>query len=169
MYQELYPGMSVSGVGVLSLDRVARDGGLKAMQDLLSGELPAPPMSKTLKFGLSEVEEGRVVFKGLPTEEHLNPLGTVHGGWTATIMDSALGCAVFTTVKPGEAYTTVEFKVNLVRPPLPDMGEVFCEGRIVHRGRTIATSEAWLRDRNGKLLAHGTETCAIFPIDNLRR
>ena len=116
MYQELYPGMSVSGVGVLSLDRVARDGGLKAMQDLLSGELPAPPMSKTLKFGLSEVEEGRVVFKGLPTEEHLNPLGTVHGGWTATIMDSALGCAVFTTVKPGEAYTTVEFKVNLVRP-----------------------------------------------------
>ena len=169
MYQELYPGMSVSGVGVLSLDRVARDGGLKAMQDLLSGELPAPPMSKTLKFGLSEVEEGRVVFKGLPTEEHLNPLGTVHGGWTATIMDSALGCAVFTTVKPGEAYTTVEFKVNLVRPLLPDMGEVFCEGRIVHRGRTIATSEAWLRDRNGKLLAHGTETCAIFPIANLMR
>ncbi|MBK5568185.1 PaaI family thioesterase [Ensifer sp. SSB1] len=169
MYQELYPGMSVSGIGVLSLDRVARDGGLKAMQDLLSGDLPAPPMSKTLKFGLSEVEEGRVVFKGLPTEEHLNPLGTVHGGWTATIMDSTLGCAVFTTVKPGEAYTTVEFKVNLVRPLLPGMGEVFCEGRIVHRGRTIATSEAWLRDVNGKLLAHGTETCAIFPIDNLRR
>lgn len=94
MVQELYPGMSVSGIGVLSLDRVARDGGLKAMQDLLSGDLPAPPMSKTLKFRLSEVEEGRVVFKGLPTEEHLNPLGTVHGGWTATIMDSALGCAV---------------------------------------------------------------------------
>lgn len=140
MHQELYPGMAVSGIGVLSLDRVARDGGLKAMQDLLSGDLPAPPMSKTLKFGLSEVEEGRVVFRGLPTEEHLNPLGTVHGGWTATIMDSALGCAVFTTVKPGEAYTTVEFKVNLVRPLLPDMGEVFCEGRIVHRGRTIATS-----------------------------
>ena len=169
MHQELYPGMAVSGIGVLSLDRVARDGGLKAMQDLLSGDLPAPPMSKTLKFGLSEVEEGRVVFRGLPTEEHLNPLGTVHGGWTATIMDSALGCAVFTTVKPGEAYTTVEFKVNLVRPVLPGMGEVFCEGKLVHRGRTIATSEAWLRDKNGKLLAHGTETCAIFPIENLMR
>ncbi|NVD38285.1 PaaI family thioesterase [Ensifer sp. HO-A22] len=169
MFQELFPGMPVSGIGVLPLDRVARDGGLKVMQDLLKGDLPAPPMSATLKFGLTEVEEGRVVFKGLPTDEHLNPLGTVHGGWTATVMDSALGCAVFTTLKPGEGYTTVEFKVNLVRPLLPGMGEVFCEGKIVHRGRTIATSEAWLRDAGGKLLAHGTETCAIFPIDNLRR
>ncbi len=122
------------------------------MQDLLSGDLPAPPMSATLKFGLTEVEEGRVVFKGLPTEEHLNPLGTVHGGWTATIMDSALGCAVFTTVKPGEAYTTVEFKVNLVRPLLPGMGEVFCEGasciaagRSRHRkpGFATATASCW--------------------------
>ncbi|RDL52365.1 hypothetical protein BLJAPNOD_03524 [Ensifer sp. M14] len=169
MFQEPFPGMLVSGIGVLSLDRVARDGGLKVMQDMLRGDLPAPPMSATLKFGLTEVEEGRVVFKGLPTEEHLNPLGTVHGGWTATVMDSALGCAVFTMMKPGEAYTTIEFKVNLVRPLLPGMGEVFCEGKIVHRGRTIATSEAWLRDAGGKLLAHGTETCAIFPIDNLRR
>ena len=74
-----------------------------------------------------------------------------------------------TTLKPGEAYTTVEFKVNLVRPLLPGMGEVYCEGKIVHRGRTLATSEARLTDRNGKLLAHGTETCAIFPIENLMR
>lgn len=166
---ELYPGLSVAGVGTLPLDVVARDGGLKVLQAMLAGELPAPPMAKTLKFTLAEVEEGRVVFKGYPTQEHLNPLGTVHGGWTATVMDSALGCAVFATTLPGEAYTTVEFKVNLVRPVLPGMGEVFCEGRIVHRGRTIATSEAWLRDKNGKLLAHGTETCTIFPIANLMR
>ncbi|QRM54829.1 PaaI family thioesterase [Sinorhizobium sp. BG8] len=166
---EIYPGLSVSGIGTLPLDVVARDGGLKALQDMLVGQLPAPPMAQTLRFTLKEVEEGRVVFVGYPTAEHLNPLGTVHGGWTATVMDSALGCAVFSVTKPGEAYTTVEFKVNLVRPVLPDMGEVFCEGKIVHRGRTIATSEAWLRDSAGKLLAHGTETCAIFPISNLMR
>lgn len=166
---ELYPGMVVSGIGTVPLDVVARDGGLKAMQDLLNGVHPAPPMSETLKFSLSEVEEGRVVFKGLPSVAHLNPLGTIHGGWTATIMDSALACAVMTMLKPGEGYTTIEFKVNLVRPLLADMGEVSCEGRIIHRGRTIATSEAWLRDKNGKLLAHGTETCAIFPIENLMR
>ncbi len=166
---EIYPGMVVSGIGTVPLDVVARDGGLKAMQDLLTGVHPAPPISETLKFGLSEVGEGRVVFKGLPSVAHLNPLGTVHGGWTATIMDSALACAVMTTLTPGEGYTTVEFKVNLVRPLLADMGEVSCEGKIIHRGRTIATSEAWLRDKNGKLLAHGTETCAIFPIGNLMR
>ena len=169
MSVELYPGMVVSGIGTVPLDVVARDGGLKAMQDLLSGVHPAPPMSHTLSFSLSEVEEGRVVFKGLPSVAHLNPLGTIHGGWTATIMDSALACAVMTMLKPGEGYTTVEFKVNLVRPLLADMGEVSCEGKVIHRGRTIATSEAWLRDKNGKLLAHGTETCAIFPIENLMR
>lgn len=167
MNVEIYPGLIVSGVGTLPLDVVTRDGGLKVMQPMLAGELPAPPMAKTLRFSLAEVEEGRVLFKGFPTHEHLNPLGSVHGGWTATVMDSALGCAVFSTVAPGEAYTTIEFKVNLVRPLLPGMGEVVCEGRLVHRGRTIATSEAWLRDANGKLLAHGTETCAIFPIANL--
>ncbi|SOC39886.1 uncharacterized protein (TIGR00369 family) [Rhizobium subbaraonis] len=167
MNVEIYPGLTVAGVGTLPLDVVARDGGLKVMQSMLAGELPAPPMAQTLRFSLVEVEEGRVLFKGLPTREHLNPLGAVHGGWTATVMDSALGCAVFSTVAPGEAYTTIEFKVNLVRPLLPGMGEVFCEGRLVHRGRTIATSEAWLRNKNGKLLAHGTETCAIFPISNL--
>ncbi len=169
MFVEIYPGNTVSGIGTVPLDAVARDGGLKAMLDLLAGIHPAPPMAQTLKFGLCEVEEGRVLFKGLPSAEHLNPLGTVHGGWTATIMDSALGCAVMTTLKPGEAYTTVEFKVNLVRPLLPGMGEVFCEGRIVHRGRTLATSEAFLKDGSCKLLAHGTETCAIFPIENLMR
>ncbi len=169
MTVEIYPGLTVGGIGTLPLDVVQRDGGLKVLQTMLSGELPAPPMCRTLAFSMREVEDGRVVFSGMPSADHLNPLGTVHGGWTATVMDSALGCAVFSVIKPGEAYTTIEFKLNLVRPVLPGMGEVFCEGKIVHRGRTIATSEAWLRDKNGKLLAHGTETCAIFPIENLMR
>lgn len=155
--------------GVVPLDLVAREGGLSVMQGILDGRLPGAAMARTLNFWLTAVEEGRIVFTGAPTTDHLNPLGTIHGGWAATIMDSALACAVMTTLKPGEGYTTVEFKLNLTRPILPEMGEIACEGRVVHRGRTIATSEAYLRDSAGKLLAHGTETCAIFPIDKLKR
>lgn len=155
--------------GVLPLDLVAREGGLRVMQGILDGRLPGAAMAKTLNFWLSKVEEGLIVFTGAPNVDHLNPLGTVHGGWAATIMDSSLACAVMTTLAPGEGYTTVEFKLNLTRPVLPDMGELACEGKVVHRGRTLATSEAYLRDSSGKLLAHGTETCAIFPIANLMR
>ena len=146
---------------------VARDGGLKVLQAMAAGELPGPPIAHVLNFRLTEAEEGRVVFAGTPDESHLNPLGSIHGGWTASVMDSALACAVMSTLVPGEGYTTVEFKVNLTRPLFPGMGEVVCEGRLVHRGKTIATSEAFLRDARGKLLAHGTETCAIFPIERL--
>lgn len=153
--------------GVMPLDLVASEGGLKVMQGILEGRLPGAPMAKTMNFTLSKVEEGVIAFTGVPNEDHLNPLGTIHGGWAATIMDSSLACAVMTTLAPGEGYTTVEFKLNLTRPILPGMGELVCEGKVVHRGRTIATSEAYLRDSAGKLLAHGTETCAIFPIDKL--
>ena len=155
--------------GVVPLEVVGKEGGLSVMQGILDGRLPGAAMGKTLNFWLTRVEEGLIVFTGVPTVEHLNPLGTIHGGWAATIMDSSLACAVMTTIEPGEGYTTVEFKLNLTRPVLPDMGELVCEGRVVHRGRTLATSEAYLRDSSGKLLAHGTETCAIFPIDKLKR
>lgn len=156
-------------VGIIPLDVVAAEGGLAVMQGILDGRLPRPPIGATLNFWVSEVEEGRVVFIGEPNEAHLNSLGTIHGGWASTIMDSALACCVMTTLAPGEGYTTVEFKVNLVRPMVPDMGEISCEGKLVHRGRTIATSECFVRDGKGRLLAHGTETCAIFSIDKLRR
>jgi uncharacterized protein (TIGR00369 family) len=162
-------GFSPAGYGTVPLSVVARDGGLKVLQDMLAGRLPGPPIARVLNFGLVEVEEGRVVFAGTPTEDFRNPLGSIHGGWTATIMDSALACCVMTTLRPGEGYTTAEFKVNLTRPLFAETGEVTCEGKLVHRGRTLATSEAFLRDAAGKLLAHGTETCAIFPIDNLSR
>ncbi len=155
--------------GVVPLELVAKEGGLSVMQGILEGRLPGAAMAKTLNFWLTKVEEGLIVFTGNPTEEHLNPLGTVHGGWAATVLDSSLACAVMTTLEPGEGYTTVEFKLNLTRPILPGMGDLACEGRLVHRGKTIATSEAYLRDSSGKLLAHGTETCAIFPIAKLMR
>jgi uncharacterized protein (TIGR00369 family) len=151
------------------LAEAARLSGLEVLKKVLSGEFPAAPIARTLNFTMSAVEEGRVEFRGVPTADHLNPMGAVHGGWTATVLDSALGCVVMSMLQPGEAYTTAEFKVNIVRPLMPGMGEVLCEARILHRGKTIATSEAYLRDSAGKLLAHGTETCAIFPISNLMR
>ncbi|TCT09266.1 uncharacterized protein (TIGR00369 family) [Tepidamorphus gemmatus] len=151
-------------IGVLPLARIRDMDGLSQLEAVIAGTFPAPPIARTLGFMLREVEPGRALFAGLPGFDHLNPLGTVHGGWAATLLDSALGCAVHTTLKVGEAYTTIEFKVNLVRPLLPDTGEVVCEGRIVHRGARIATSEASLRGADGRLYAHGSETCMIFPM-----
>jgi uncharacterized protein (TIGR00369 family) len=124
-------------------------------------------MAATLNFTLTEVSEGRAVFHALPGENHLNPLGGVHGGWAAAVLDSALGCAVQTLLAKGEAYTTAEFKVNLTRPITATTGEVVCEGKVIHKGRTLALSEATLKDKDGRLLAFGTETCSIFPVANL--
>lgn len=148
--------------GVVSRETLTAEDGLTFLRGLLDGRHPAPPISETLGFLADEVEAGRVVFRGRPSPAVLNPLGTVHGGWAATLLDSAMACAVHSTLKAGEAYTTLEMKLNYVRPILPDAGEVTCEGRIVHRGARIATSEGRLLDGQGKLLAHGTETCLIF-------
>lgn len=137
--------------------------GLELLQRHVDGTYPQPPMAKQLSFRLAEVGEGRAVFRGMPGGEHLNPAGVVHGGWAAAILDSALGCAIQTTLGRGEIYTTIEVKVNFVRPITPQTGEVSCEGFVVHRGRTIAVAEAKLFDANGKLLALGTATCALMP------
>ena len=167
---ELFPGyVSPRGLGVLPMDEMVKYTGLEMLQRLIDGHYPAPPIGATMSFGLVEVSEGRAVFRGLPGERHLNPLGSVHGGFAATLLDSALGCAVHTTMAKGEAYTTAEFKVNLTRPITPKTGEVVCEGRVIHRGRTLAVSEATLKDRVGKLLAFGTETCSIFPMERMAR
>ena len=136
--------------------------GIELMRSMIAGDLPAPPMSKKMNFRLSEVDEGSAIFRGTPLRDHYNPAGVVHGGWAATIMDSALGCCVWTKVPAGLAYTTAEFKVHLVRPITDNTGEVICEGRVIHMGRKIATSEATLKTVDGKLLAHGSETCAIY-------
>ncbi len=165
---ELFPGhVARLGLGTLPLADAQHLTGLQMLQKMIDQEYPAPPIAATMSFTLTEVSEGRAVFRGVPNGNHLNPLGSVHGGWAATIMDSALGCAVHATMGLGEGYTTVEFKVNLTRPIRPDSGELVCEGRVVHRGKTIAVSEATLKDKDGKLLAFGTETCSIFPIGNL--
>ena len=165
---DLYPGrISPLGLGTIPHEDIQKYTGLELLQRLVDGKYPAPPISFALNFTLAEVSEGRAVFRGMPGERHLNPLGMVHGGWAATLLDSSLACAVQTLLAKGEAYTTAEFKVNLTRPITPKTGEVVCEGKVVHKGRTLAVSEATLKDANGKLLAFGTETCSIFPVGNL--
>ncbi|QKV18479.1 PaaI family thioesterase [Oricola thermophila] len=152
------------GFGSVPPEAIGSLGGLEMLRKVVSGELPAPPISKTLSFRIVEVEEGRAVFKGMPKAEHLNLIGTVHGGWTATIMDSALACAVQTLLKKGEAVATTEFKVNLIRPITPETGEVTCEATVVSRGRTTGVSECRVIDGLGRVMAFGTETCAIFAV-----
>jgi len=162
---EIYPGfVARGGFGTVPPEILGSLSGLDMLRKIVSGELPAPPISRTLSFGMTEIEEGRAVFKGMPKAEHLNPIGTVHGGWTATIMDSALACAVQTMLKKGEGFTTTEFKVNLIRPVTPETGEVTCEAKVVSRGRTTGVSECRVTDARGRIMAFGTETCAIFPI-----
>ncbi len=167
---EIYPGLAApAGFGTIPIEDIPGSTGLELLTGMIEGRYPAPPIAERLNFGLTEAEPNRVVFKGLPSRAHYNPLGGVHGGWMATILDSALACSVMTTLAKGEGYTTVEFKVNLIRPLSEATGEVSCEGLVVSRGRTIAVSEARLIDKAGKVLAFGTETCSIFPIEKLLR
>ena len=136
--------------------------GLEFLRAMMRGDQPSPLMSATLGFRLAEVEEGVAVFEGEPSPSLLNPLGAVHGGWALTLIDSATGCAVHSTLPPGVGYTTVETKVNFTRAIAPDGGTVRCEGRVVSRGRRIATAEARLVDAEGRILAHGTSTLMIL-------
>lgn len=149
--------------GVATADQVEGLTGLEALQAMIAGDLPAPPIAEALGFLLVEVEKGRAVFEGAPGPHLLNPLGSVHGGYALTLIDSACGCAVHSELGAGTGYTTVETKVNFTRPIDPHGGPIRCEGTVLSRGRTIATSEAYLRSADGKLLAHGTSTLILFP------
>ncbi|MGE0741976.1 MAG: PaaI family thioesterase [Hyphomonadaceae bacterium] len=136
--------------------------GLDAMRALIAGEFAPPSIATTLGFWLAEVEDGRAVFLGEPSDRIMNPLGIVHGGWALTLIDSCTGCAAHTTLSAGVGYTTVETKVNFVRAITPATGQVRAEGRVVARGRTIITAEGTLTDSKGKLLAHGTSTLMVL-------
>ena len=148
--------------GVATREQVAGKSGLEIFQAMIAGELPAPPISQTLDFILVEAERGRVVFQGRPGFAHYNPMGIVHGGWFATLLDSALGCAVASTLPAGKVYTTAELKVNIVRPLSDKVPFVRAESRIIHGGGRMATSDARLTGPDGKLYAHGSTTCFIF-------
>lgn len=157
------PGGSSFETGLVSTADILARGGLPFLTDMIEGRAPQAPMCGTLGFRLVEARDGFAAFEGVPEYRHYNPIGTVHGGFAATLLDSALGCAIFSTLGKGEAWTTLELKLNLTRPMSKDTGVVRAEGRIVHRGRTIATSDGTLKDRAGKLYAHATTTCMVFP------
>lgn len=147
------------------MEAVERGKGLSGkahLEAIQSGELPPPPIAVLLGMRMVEVGEGRAVFTMEPAEYHYNPLGVVHGGVTATLLDTALGCAVQSVLPPGTGYTTVELKVNYLRPLTVKTGTVYGEGKIIHVGGRIATAEARLTDVAGKLYAHATTTCIIF-------
>jgi uncharacterized protein (TIGR00369 family) len=149
--------------GVVPADVLLSQSGLDFLRGVVDGRLPAPPIAETLGFQLVAVEKGRAIFEGTPQHRHYNPIGVVHGGFAMTLLDSALGCSIHTTLDKGDAYTTLEIKVNLVRPLTKDTGVIRAEGRILHRGRTLATAEGEIKDAGGKLYAHATTTCMIFP------
>ena len=147
-----------AALGLAELD------GLTALRAMIAGELPPPPIATLMGFELVEVREGRVVFAAEPGDEHYNPIGSVHGGLAATLIDSATGCAVHTTLPAGTGYTTTDLQVRFVRAITRDTGRIECVGEVVHRGRTLATAEAKLF-AGERLLAHGTASLLILPRD----
>ncbi len=136
--------------------------GLEYLRAIQAGEIPAAPIAVLMNMGVSVIEEGRVVFTAEPAEYHYNPIGTVHGGFAATLLDSALGCAVQTMLAAGVGYTTLEIKVNYIRSMTRDTGMVYSEGKVIYSGGRIATAEGRITDAAGKLYAHGTTTCIIL-------
>ena len=136
--------------------------GLEVMQAMLAGELPYPHIADTLDFSLVEVGHGVAIFQGIPQLKHYNPLGSVHGGWYATLLDSALGCAIQTTLPAGRSYTTAELGVNIVRAANTRTGPLRAIGKVIHSGRQLATAEARIVGPDDKLYAHATTTCLVF-------
>ena len=147
-----------------SAAKIADMSGLEFLQAIAAGKLPAPPIAQTLGFTLSEVSGGLAVFTVEPKEFHYNPIGVVHGGLASTLLDSCMACAVQSTLPRGKAYTTLELKVNLVRAITSDTGLLRCEGRVIHAGKQVGTSEGRITDAQGRLYAHGTTTCMLFEV-----
>ncbi len=151
--------------GLGNAHELSQLGGLDQLRRMIAGDSPVPPIAHTMDFWLIDATEGRAVFQGAPMFKHFNPIGSVHGGWFATVLDSALGCAVHSTLGVGERYTTLEFKLNLVRALHDgDPIRVRAIGTVRHRGRQMATAEADLVGPDGKLYAHASTTCLMIPV-----
>jgi len=150
--------------GLATPEMVAGKTGMEIMQAMLAGELPFPHIADTLDFSLVEVSPGKAVFQGIPQLKHYNPLGSVHGGWYATLLDSALGCAVHTLMPAGRSYTTAELGVNIVRAASQKTGPLRAIATVIHCGRQLATAEARIVGPDGKLYAHATTTCLVFEL-----
>jgi len=149
---------------VLPVEALREHSGLELFRRMMRGELPPPPIAQTLDFAIVEAEKGRVVFQGHPSRAHYNPIGSVHGGYHATLLDSCVACAVQSTLEAGQGYTTIELKVNYLRALTDQAGPVRAEGKVIQVGRQIGTAEGRLYDASGRLYAHATTTCLIFTL-----
>jgi len=148
--------------GTVAADRQKEMSGLEFVKGLVDGTLPLNTIARTLGYDITEVESGRVVITAEPNMTQLNPAGTVHGGFSATLLESCMGLAVLSTLERGIGQTTLEFKISLVRPITPETGPVKAEGVVISRGRRAGTAGGRVTDCKGRLLAHGTTTCLIF-------
>ncbi len=150
--------------GVISLDLLKSMSGFEFLQGILNGSMPVAHIGKTLNFFPVEGEPGRIVFQGTPGREHYNPLGSVHGGYFCTLLDSAVGCAVQSMLPKGFGYTTLEIKVNLIRAMTDKTGPVRAEGKVIQVGKQVGTAEGRIIDVHGKVYAHATTTCLVFAL-----
>jgi uncharacterized protein (TIGR00369 family) len=156
--------MDIAGktYGTVSAERQKEMSGLEFVQGLVDGTLPLNTIARTLGYDVTEAVSGRVVVTAEPSDSHLNPAGTVHGGLAATLLDSCMGLAIQSTLEKGVGQTTLEFKISLLRPITPATGMIKAEGLVLSRGRRVGTAEGRITDDKGRLLAHGTTTCLIF-------
>jgi uncharacterized protein (TIGR00369 family) len=154
------------GPGVARPEQILGMSGMEQMQAMLRGELPFAAIAQTLDFMVIGIGDGTATFQGTPGPQHFNPMGTVHGGWFATVLDSALGCAVHTKMPPGRGYTTAELSVNIVRALTLKVPRVRAIGRVIHCGRQLATADAQLIGPDGTLYAHATTTCLVFDLQH---
>jgi uncharacterized protein (TIGR00369 family) len=153
-----------AGPGLSRIDQVIGLSGAQQFEAMLAGRLPYPHIAKTLDFLLMAASPGTAVFQGTPAVAHLNPLGSVHGGWFATLLDSALGCCIHASLPAGKSYTTLELKVNMIRAITPKVPRVRAIGHVIHLGGQTATAEARLVGPDGKLYAHASTTCLVFDV-----
>lgn len=160
--QETAIRQRLGATGPIPRDQAAGLSGLQVFEAIFAGELPSPPIGETLDFIPVQMGPGVAVFQGKPMQRHYNPLGTVHGGWFCTLLDSAVGCAVHTTLPAGKGYTTLELKVNMLRPLTDAVPLVRAEGRVIHAGKQVATAEGRIVGPDGKIYAHATTTCLVF-------
>lgn len=158
----------LAAVGWARPSELANRSGVQFFDAIFAGELPSPPIGDTLDFVPVHVESGFAVFQGKPKPRHYNPLGSVHGGWFATLLDSAVGCAVHSTLPAGKGYTTVELKINIVRALTEAVPLVRAEGKVIHVGRQVATAEGRMIGHDGKLYAHASTTCLVFDMSAAR-
>lgn len=150
--------------GPADMGKLIRMSGLDILRATMAGELPAPTIAETMNFWIHNADEGEVEFRGEPSTAHMNPLGTVHGGWAMALLDSVLGCAVHTTCAPGEGYVSMDTCVKFVRPMMPGAGQVRAIATVQTRGKRVVNVEGRVESRDGKVIALGTSTCFIQPI-----